>query len=489
MKAWTCSFVILFMSVFAVTSHAQNIKAYLFYSTFYSPESGPYIETYLSVAASSIRFVPLENGRFQGIVDITIMFKRNGEVFEFKKYDLLSPEIDDTTKVNFNFIDQQRFGLTDGTYDFEILIADKHAEMLPFVTSRPLILSFPKDTVCISGIELIESFAVASSPGILTKSGYDLVPYVSNFFPETVNRLTFYAEVYNTEKVLGIADKFLVTYYIESFEMENAIAEYVRIKREDTKPVNVLFNEFDISHLPSGNYNLVIEVRNKRNELVASNKIFFQRSNPNIQLDVNEIASINVENTFAARIAQRDTLAEFIRMVYPISSQIERTFANNLIKNGELITLQQFFLNFWRVRDNFNPESAWIKYYDEVKKVNASFSTRTKKGYETDRGRVFLQYGAPNAISESYYEPNAYPYEIWHYYQLKNQRNKKFVFYSREISTNDFELIHSDATGELANYQWQFLIHERGNAPHSLDQDQMENHWGSKINDYFDNPR
>lgn len=489
MKTLNRYFVTGLLLAVMAPAFSQNIKAYLYYNSFYSPETGPYLETYLSVAAQSIRFLPTDNGNYQGAVNIMMLFKLNDQVVEFKKYDLLSPEIADTTQSQFNFIDQQRFALPDGTYDFELMIADKNKDLPPVVISRPVIIHYPPDTVTISGIELVESFSTSNSPNVLAKSGYDLVPYVSNYFPETMNRLTFYAEAYHTEKVLGTAEKFMVTCSIESFETETPIAEFTRIKREDTRPVNVIFNEFDISRLPTGNYNLVIELRNKQNELLASNQLFFQRSNPNMQINVADIAGINLENTFVKKIARRDTLAEYVRMLSPISTQIEKSFAQSLVKTADLETLQKYFLNFWMIRDNFNPELAWKIYREEVDKADASFRTRTKKGYETDRGRVYLQYGSPNAISESYYEPNAYPYEIWHYYQLKNQRNKKFVFYSREISTNDFELIHSDAIGELANYQWQFLIHERGNAPHGLDQDQMEDHWGSKIDDYFDNPR
>ncbi|MBP6977226.1 MAG: GWxTD domain-containing protein [Bacteroidales bacterium] len=489
MKTIIRVFVLNLLVILGSSANSQNIKGYFFYNSFYSPESGPFLETYLSVAAQSIRFLPLENGKYQGAVNITIMFKQLDQVVEFKKYDLLSPEITDTLQSRFNFIDQQRFALPDGAYDFEMMIADKNKEMLPVVISRPIIINYPTDTVSISGIELVESFSASTSTTVLSKSGYDLVPYVNNYFPETINRLTFYAEVYNTEKVLGPNEKFLITYYLESFETENSIAEFVGFKREDTKSVNVLFNDFDISHLPTGNYNLVIEIRNKQNELMASNELFIQRSNPNMKIDVADIADVELENSFVMKITKRDTVAEYIRMLSPISTQIEKNFAHSLVKTADLETLQKYFLNFWTTRDTYNPELAWKKYKEEADKADASFKTKTKKGYETDRGRVYLQYGAPNAISESYYEPNAYPYEIWHYYQLKNQRNKKFVFYSREISTNDFELIHSDAIGELANYQWQFLIHERGNAPHGLDQDQMENHWGSKIDDYFDNPR
>ena len=47
---------------------------------------------------------------------------------------------------------------------------------------------------------------------LLTKNGYDLVPYTSDFFPENVSEISFYAEVYNTKEILGENEKFLISY-------------------------------------------------------------------------------------------------------------------------------------------------------------------------------------------------------------------------------------------------------------------------------------
>jgi GWxTD domain-containing protein len=418
-----------------------------------------------------------------------MMFKQADIIKDFKKYELLSPEIDDTVNISFNFIDQQRFSLPSGDYEFDMLIADKNRDVLPFVITKSITIAYPDNKVNASGIELIESFSTTSTTNILSKSGFDLIPYVSNYFPNELNKLTFYAEIYNTEKILGKEEKFLVNCHIESFETGMILSNFVQYKKETSKPVNVLFSEFNISNLPTGNYNLVIEVRDKNNNVLASNELFFQRNNPDVQLSLNDIASVDISNSFVTTYTDKDTLSEYLRYISPISSQMEETLATNLIKTGDLHEMQQFFLNFWLTRDNINPEVAWTNYNEEVKKANSSFSTINRKGFDTDRGRVYLKYGPPNSIAESYYEPNAYPYEIWHYYQMKNQRNKKFVFYSRKLATNDFELIHSDAIGEIQNYQWQFVIHERGNSPGSVDQNEMENHWGSKVQDYYDIPR
>lgn len=484
------SLIIAISLCVAISSlYAQNLKAYLYHNTFFSTADGPYVETYISIVGSSVKFLKNDNGKYQGSVEITMMFKLDNEIKDFKKYELLSPETDDSTNIFINFIDQQRFLLPNGNYDFDILIADKNTDVLPIVITQPLTVDFPYDKINISGIEFIESFSKSESPNILTKSGFDLVPYVSNFFPEEIDKITFYSEVYNTSAILGGEKKFLVTCYIEGFEHEQVVNDFIRYKREETKQVNILFNEFSIRKLPTGNYNLVIEVRDKKNNPLASRKVFFQRSNPNIQMNLTEIESLDIDNTFVTKITDQDTLTDFMRSLYPISSQIETAFANRIVENGDVVSMQKYFYNFWLTRDNLQPKEAWLKYYEEVKKVNAAYKVINQKGHQSDRGRVYLQYGPPNAVAESYHEPNAYPYEIWHYYELKGQRNKKFVFYCRELATNDFELIHSDAVGELSNYQWQFVIHERGDAPYSIDQQEYYNHWGSKINDYYNTPR
>ncbi|MCK7531387.1 MAG: GWxTD domain-containing protein [Marinilabiliales bacterium] len=128
---------------------------------------------------------------------------------------------------------------------------------------------------------------------------------------------------------------------------------------------------------------------------------------------------------------------------------------------------------------NSSLEREWLNYLSEVNKVNYAYSTPILKGYESDRGRVYLKYGPPNAISESYDEPATYPYEIWHYYVIKDgQRNKKFVFYSRDIVTNDFQLLHSDVTGELSNYRWQYVLYSRVDAGYNIEKGVSEDSWG-----------
>ncbi|RLD77572.1 MAG: hypothetical protein DRJ15_13275 [Bacteroidetes bacterium] len=483
--------LITMLSIFLIPlSYSQTLQAYMSYSLFSSPVDGPYIETYISVYGQSIQYVQKENGKFQGGVEVTIIFREGENIVNFDKYEVSSLELDDTTGFIDNFLAQQRYLLSNGEYDMEFIISDINAGEEPFISTDPVSINFPSEKACISGIELIRGFEKTDTPGILTKSGYDLYPYIFNFFPETVSKMMFYCEFYNTDKEFTEGGKFVYSYHIESFETNSTIKEYSRAKVGEGTAVFPIMKELDIRNLPSGNYFLVLEVRDENNEVVTRNRLFFQRSNPNIQFDTDDLAAVETDGSFVDKIDNVDTLRQYIHYLLPIGTEIDRVFISRQMKEADILTLQQYFLNFWYGRDAVQPQAAWDHYYQQVRKVNYLYNTPNRQGYETDRGTVFLKYGPPNIVSESYNEPAAYPYEIWQYYALNDgQRNKKFVFYTIDIVTNDFQLVHSDAIGEISNYRWQIEIHKRTFDPYSLDRDLYPDAWGSNVNRYWENPR
>ena len=471
-------------------SQEKRLRAYLSYATFDVPGQMAYIETYLAAEAGSVVFVEQESGKFQATIEVTIVFTQNDSVRNFAKYELKSQIVDNSSTANFGIVDQQRFSLPDGIYTLNLQISDKNNPAVePFVTTEEIMLEFSESIIQLSAIQLIESFEPTKTESILTKNGFDLVPLVYAYYPASSGKLNFYTEVYNTEKVFGVGSKFMLSYFIESFEGMNRLKDFFYRKRMDAKPVNILLNSIDIAQLPSGNYNLVVEVRNAQNEVIETNRVFFQRNNPDVQYRLDDIASVNITNTFTDKISSIDTLREMLRCIAPIASETDRDYAYNLSETNDKQTMKQFIYNFWQSRSYDNPEMAWNKYYQEVLKVNASYKTQTKKGYASDRGRVYLKYGPPNHIVEVYSEPAAYPYEIWHYYTLANQRNKRFVFVTRDMVTNDFILIHSDAIGELSNYRWQLEVYKRTWDPNSVDETGPEDIFGNRAFDFYKNPR
>ncbi len=484
--------ILLFLAAIMVSAHLMagpdKPNVYISYCTFYSPQDGPFLETYMAFSGKSVNFVLNEKGMLQARLEILILLKQNDSIKAFKKYNLFSPEISDTSQTAMLFHDQQRISIPNGDYFMEITIRDANGGGQPFIISEPISVMYSSSEIQLSGIELLQSAVKTEQPGPSSKAGYDLLPLPLNVYPPSEDHLRFYAEMYNMQRVLGDTGKYLLRISVEELQTSRKIPGLLFQKRMDAKNVEAVLHEFDITGLPTGEYYLVMEIKDRSNEQLAVNKVFFERWNDQEQT-LTLVDDEYVKNSFVAQITNADTLAEYIRSLRPISTASEKDYVDENLKTADLMTMQRFFLNFWIQRNETNPESSWISYAIEVTKVNANFGTMIRKGYETDRGRVYLQYGPPNTITSVPSEPSAYPYEIWHYYKLSNQANRKFVFCDFDMVTNDYELVHSDAIGEPYDGNWTLRVNKSKAGEGTRDNQQYNFGWGSRVNDYYNTPR
>ena len=494
MKKIFLLFTLCLMAATVGLAQSKAIQSVLSYTTYNVPGDKPYIENALAFDCSSLVYHQFEPGKYKATVEVQTIFKQGEKVFNYSKIALDSPVITDTTKVGGAFIDQQRFALDNGEYALEITVKDlNNPKQVPYKAEQTVVIDFPAGQPAVSDILLVDSYKKASATTELTKNGYDIMPRIYSFYLADTHNLTFYTELYNSDKRYPDGGQYLVNYYIQSYESSVKMKDFNYVKRMDVGKVNVLLNTLNIKELPSGNYYLIVEMRDRDNELLASNSIFFQRYNPGCEMHLEDIASTNIVNTFASDINNIDTLREYVRCLNPRCSEAERNYINNLVLTNDIQTMQQFLYTFWSTRAPFNPKEAWEEYLAQVKRVNASYSTKTKKGYMTDRGYVYLKYGTPDKIAEEPFEPGAYPYEIWHYYEVAGQRNKHCVFMSQDMVTNDYMLIHSDIVGEVNNPRWELMIYSRFYGPDYtgdiIDQTQAPGAWGSRAGDLYRNTR
>jgi len=482
-------FLLLLISLFAFTTYAapKKLKVYISYCTFYSPQDGPYVETYLAYNGNSVNYQLNDNGLLQAKLEVLIVFKQNDSIKAFRKYNLSSPEMKDSLSFNMLFHDQQRISVPNGSYVMEISIRDAYGSEPAMLLDEPLTIDYNSKDIQVSGIELIFAAEKSISPKPFTKAGYDLVPLPLNVYPSSVVKLTYYSELYNMSSVLGDSAKYLFRSYVEEMQTGRKIPGLLVQKRMDAKSVEAIIQEFDITNLPTGDYFVVIEIKDRDNNIKGLNKVYFERWNDREQ-DLAMVSDEFIATSFVNNIRNQDTLKEYVRCLRPISTSLEKSFVDKNIKTADIQTLQRFFLNFWLQRNETNPEESWIAYYKQVIKVNANFGTRIRKGYESDRGRVYLMYGEPNTITSVPHESAAYPYEIWHYYTLNNQSNRKFIFYNPDLVTNDYPLLHSDAVGELYDANWKTKLQKRNFVTNSLDEQNPEFGWGSQVDDYFNTP-
>ncbi|MBI3509971.1 MAG: GWxTD domain-containing protein [Bacteroidetes bacterium] len=480
---------------------SNELTANLGWCAFSTPDSKSYVETYLSFIGNSLVYVKNANGKFQASIDVTMIFTMDDSIKAAKRYTLNSPETSDTSKVA-NFLDLQRIPLPMGFYTMQLVLADLNRKpQRPITNWKSVIVDIEKDSVSLSGLEFLDSYSATTSNNALSKSGYDLVPYVSTFLPSNMTDLNFYGEIYNTSKVMKPDEKFVVFYYIES-SMNTRMNDYNAFVKLAPQKINSLLYSFKIGSLPSGSYHLVVEVRNSSNRLLCLRSVPFERFNPGVSYQLADVKGLDVSTTFAGKITNADTLSDYIRSLRPISSDAEAEFAENRIKAGDVTLMQQYLYNFWLARNETDPEAEWHKYNAEVQKVNHEFGTQIMKGYQTDRGRVYLQYGPPDQRVVVVNEPSSYPYEIWQYYHIDGshnytnvnqpgntqQTNKKFVFADFDLATNNYMLIHSDARGEVRDDGWKTRLLKRDNAIHNIDNTDVNPQYGGNSSDWYTDP-
>lgn len=488
------TFIIIMLAFLALAGNAQqkvkHLKPYLSTTTYCAPGMTPYVENVIAFENRSAVYNEFEPGKFKATVQVVTVF-RKGEESTFSKIAVDSPVVTDTANLDGAFLCQQRFSLENGAYQMEIEITDMNSgEVLP-TTTASVELNYPDNVPAVSDILLFDSYAKAEKPSECTKSGYDFLPRVYPFYGVNDDKLHFYAELYNSDRLYD-EGKYLVNYYIETVESSSRMQDYSFNKRFDVSKANALLNTIDIKELPSGNYYLVVEMRDRSNALICSNSCFFQRSNPTASYDIDDLAGVNIANTFVSRFTEVDSLRLYIKYLNPICTEAERNYSSNLVKTDDVTTMQQFLFNFWASRSPMNPKQAFDDYLAAVHRVNMSYKTSSYPGYRTDRGIVFLKYGMPDKIMESPNEPNAYPYEIWYYYELSHQRNIRFVFMAKDTAAGDYMLIHSNMIGEIQNPRWQMEIYSRlglGNTEQGVDQTEFNEGWGSHAGDLYNNPR
>lgn len=488
--------ILLFLSSWVFS----NVTVYFNYGIFNTLNASPYLETYLTIAGQSVKYSAVDGG-YQANVNISWKIFKGEELIKSSSYNLMSPKTTDTLK-RPSFIDNQRFSLDNGQYLLELVVMDNANKESKAVHKEKITIDLKRaKRVYNSEIQVLESFHKTSTPSAVSKNGYELIPYNINYFPKSQNSLKFYLETYNLDTVLGKQSKFVYSYYIENSENLKKQRDLAGFQKQNSAKINPLLAQMDITKLISGNYNLVVEVRDSANIIQMQKKWFFQRQsdakeNLDIETDFNASKAITVEQFFNS-FNDKDSLKQFVECLWPRSTMKEREWQQTQIVKKDPALMRSYLIEYWKSEagDSLNPMTMWSDYYKSVLEANALLKCGKQKGYYTDRGRVYLQYGKPNQRTQVNSEPNTYPYEIWQYYQIYDKTtgrffsNKKFVFANFAIADDCFQLIHSDVRGEMYDERWKFKLVKRSQQSNNLDDTNPAKTYGTNIDDNFNNPR
>ena len=425
---------ILLLNLF---SFAQQIDARFDIANFQS-ENNPYIETYLSVNANGLSYLSKANGTYQAQLTVLIEFIQDDKIIKVDKYNLSSPEIKDTNLIDFVFLDQQRYQLSEGNYTLSLSLTDNNNTEKEIKHNQEIEIKSKNNGF--SDIQLVESYKQTIEKNILSKGGYDLIPFISNLYNTDNIKLSCYFEYYSDKN-----EEVLIQTSIISQSTQKIVNNLIKRKKCNSM-FDASLNTFPIENLSSGTYYLKIEAINRDNEVIETNLRKFYKINKNLKYE------FVFEDSFISMINNKDTLKKYIEYLHPIQTSIENIQGKNLnYDNVEM--LQKYFYRFWYDRDPFNTEQSWKNYYNLVKLVNREFRNGIIDGYLSDRGRIYLSYGSPNSRSQEIMPKGFQPFEVWHYYSIGDERDIKFIF-SNDRMPNEYRLVYTNKFGEINDKDW-----------------------------------
>jgi len=459
------------------------------YQLYYTPNGDPYIETYFWLNGKTLTYKPQDGRKKAAVEVILIMSQKKDEVTFYDKYVIESNEYASGDSLYGDILDMRRYALPEGSTVVELYIKDLYAEKDRSIERTDTIKAskITSDESLVSEVQFVEMYHPTEQKNNYSKAGFDIIPYIGALYEESIKKLVFYAELYNTDKHFGPNGKFLLTYYLENNESGRQLEDYTVRKRETSASVKPVLAEMNIANLGAGNYNLVVEIRDSLNRFVTKSSRVFRRENTLYTMTEEEFSTLNIANTFVYDLHDPDSIREYIRSLKPIASEVEYQFGKNVMKNGDPTLMKRYLLSFWLKRDGLNPGQAFRDYARLCAAVDEQFGTAITEGYNTDRGRVYIQYGPPAVRSQRPAEANTYPYEIWQYYKLKGQTNIRFVFYNKDMVSNDYTLLHSDLRGEINNRQWEMFLKQRNNM---FDVDKnTDDRYGNWSRDLYNQPR
>ena len=460
------------------SQQSRKLRAYLDSKQFYAPETGNYLETYFQFDGTSIEYKGLDGGLI-GELAVMLSFYENDSLIISDAYRLSSPLMKDS--IVEDFYDLRRFVLKPGKYTMKLELSDLNSTSGAIKATIPVVMEDYNETITISDIEVAELVYKSQTESVFNKSGLTLIPRLSTYYPEELNIIPLYFELYNTnlleDSVCAIKQKIVN-------EQGRELTEHTVFTRHQTGQVIPIFKKVDISKLPTGKYTLSYTLLSRSLIELATQDYEFERSN-DVDVFLNTEAII-LDPRFQESILD-DSVTFYLESLIPISGPAEVKNILATIKSKDLEKQRKHIQAFWLTTSPDNPYEGWIKYKMQIQLVERLYSNNFQEGFETDRGRVYLQYGAPTTITMKENSPTEYPYEIWQYNKIKNFSNKRFIFYNPNLVNNTYLLLHSDMVGELKNPSWPRTLSKRNTDNGNVDDPNLynEQHYGGTSNDLF----
>jgi GWxTD domain-containing protein len=300
------------------------------------------------------------------------------------------------------------------------------------------------DGMVISDLELASVIRQGEKGGPFYKNTLDVVPNVTGIFDES-QMCYLYGEAYNLLEGNDSSDYTQRLLVIDAVGREVISKERVRKRSAES---TVIVESIPASKLKMGTYTIVLSFLGKSGSpLVSSSKKIFVY-NPTSGIDSSLVAA--APTAFIddyAGLSEEALDLEFDQARYEVNSREKDQYKKFVGREAKA----RFLAEFWAHK----PLGFKEEYFRRVVYTNENFRSLGRKGYNTDRGRVYIFYGQPDDIERHPNEAEARPHELWTYNSL--QGGVFFVFVQRSQGS-DYQLVHSTHRNEIHDDNWERQI-------------------------------
>lgn len=277
-------------------------------------------------------------------------------------------------------------------------------------------------------------------------NGLLVLPNAERVFGDSNPQLFFYAELYN---LAGTGN----STYTTGGRVLDANGNEMRTLRERTRQVPGAFlvevDAFSVATLRSGSYVLELQViDNSTADTARTTRNFWvYRKGESYSTKL----AMGYPGFDVAAMTDEEVNEE-LAWIRPIITDRARAQIQQLINPD---ARRRYLANFWASND---PDSSTVinefrdEYLARLKFVNDRYGSFNRDGFETDRGRVYLMFGAPDIIDDNPYNSQVQrAYQIWYYDSIEG--GVQYVFVDR-TNLGDFVQVHSTKRGEVNNPNW-----------------------------------
>ena len=436
----------------AVTASAQAIKPRMPFrvqadlARFRGPDDSTVnLELYYAVSQAALSYRQDSAGYSAGI-HLTVQLYGSDSLVFMDRW-MVPSTITDTATLSrgMNLVGAFPVVIRRGDYVLKIMARDR------FDTARrdSLQLRLPIRPVVtgktmLSDLEFASLIRQSQNHTSFYKNTLEVIPNIGGVYSEQ-QPCFYYAEAYNL-----LAGKDTGSYVVKA-AIYDAIGREILTRERPRRRIaesTVLIDQFPLQAMHSGTYQMVLSVLDSSKKTLTSSSRKFYVLNTSLGVDSALLAgSSSPPLAIYASMDETDLDEEFRQVRYETNDEERAQFGK--LSGAE--AKRKFMSAFWRKRSTGLRD----EYMARVQYSNQNFATMGRKGYRSDRGRVYITYGRPDDIERHPSESDRRPYEIWSYNSI--QGGVIFVFVQRN-ATGDYELVHSTHRNELHDENWQRYV-------------------------------